>query len=364
MGSFHWLHFSDLHLTPEERFDTKYARSQLSDFLRTETSAGHLPCDYIFFTGDIAHKGNYDGVLDNIQKLLDSLGWDKYERVFWSVGNHDIPRDSKLRALIINHIRSNENETGLFEEFMDDSEIRDVLFLKGMKDYHQCHKKVLKREAFDIDSPAPHNQYLLPDLNLIVLNTCLTSCDNNDEHNLYIKESGLLSAFEDLNPINPTFVIGHHGIEYFKESEQRGIGHSFDSSNVDIYLCGHSHWFGHAVIPGPHREIHQITCGVGLDAKYSKFSFLYGYYNQNDRSVLIEPYSYEGNGSKNWHFDSNLHRKLDGNTTLQLTGDRTKSLPIQAPVRQKFDSESGGESTQKKQLEWSSGYFGFDDKQR
>ena len=62
LGDFHWLHFSDLHLTPEEKFDTIMARDELKKFLRDETTAGRLTCDYIFFTGDIANKGNYDGV--------------------------------------------------------------------------------------------------------------------------------------------------------------------------------------------------------------------------------------------------------------------------------------------------------------
>jgi len=37
MGSFSWLHFSDLHLTPKANFDTRYAREQLLTFLHNET---------------------------------------------------------------------------------------------------------------------------------------------------------------------------------------------------------------------------------------------------------------------------------------------------------------------------------------
>ena len=86
MSSFHWLHFSDLHLTldADENFNTQYARKQLLAFLNDETDAGRLPYDCIFMTGDLAHKCNYDGVSKHIQHLFTSLKWKwrDYDRAF------------------------------------------------------------------------------------------------------------------------------------------------------------------------------------------------------------------------------------------------------------------------------------------
>ena len=364
MGGFRWLHFSDLHLTPEADFDTHFARNQLIKFLSAGTVSGHLQWDYIFFTGDIANKGKYDGVKDFINKLFCSLNLRDTRRVFWSVGNHDISRESKLRSLIIENIRDVEKRSVQFESCMDDPEIREFLLDRGMNDYYERHKEILNKEAFINNPSSPHAKHVLPDLNLIVLNTCITSCDDNDEHKLHINECGLNTAFEGLNPNNPVFVIGHHGREYFKNIEQKKFGYFLNSSGVDLYLCGHSHTLGHACIDDAGRDIHQISCGGGIvDEDPTKFSFIHGSYNSTKHSVVIKPYSYEGNGNKEWHFDQHLHLRLDGVTELALTGNKDKTLAAKMSPTNGVDTIIRNELVHNTQVEWLSGFFRFDDRQ-
>lgn len=48
-----------------------------------------------------------------------------------------------------------------------------------------------------------------------MLNTCVTSLDDEDERNLCIMEARLYDVFRNIDDKKPTFVIGHHGIEFF-----------------------------------------------------------------------------------------------------------------------------------------------------
>jgi len=352
MGSFSWLHFSDLHLTPKTNFDTGYAREQLLDFLRNETVIGALPCDYIFITGDIAHQNNYDGVKDFATNLFHALNWspENYDKVFWAVGNHDISRNNPIRNLIIADTRNAQDREDLFDERMNSVDFQEILISKGMNDYHHWHKKLLGRDVYANNSISPHTPYRLLDLNLIVLNTCLTSCDDNDEHSLLINESGLKCAFEGFDHSNPTFVIGHHGKEFFTRETQDNVGHLFNSKNVDLYLCGHSHRLGYDIFPQAGRDLPQIVCGGGISDKYSKFSFMHGFYDKDKDEVTIKPYSYAEHGNRNWQFDGSLHLRLDGIKPLKLTGEKQKAPLIKQRVNIDNDSSS-------KQWEWSSGFF-------
>jgi predicted MPP superfamily phosphohydrolase len=225
--SFHWLHFSDLHLTSTEYFDTNAAKRRLLTFLKTEITAGRIKCDYLFLTGDIANTCKYDDVENFIVSLFKVLELDKddYKRAFWAVGNHDISRGSKLRNDSINTIRSSKDRSKEFEDSMRDNDTLQVLTKTGMDKYREYHQKLLNRPSADI-----HAKYSLPNLNLIVLNTCLTSCNDDDEMRLHIADQNFYSIFEKLDDSKPTFVIGHHALRFFTEKQQNRINSTFDGS--------------------------------------------------------------------------------------------------------------------------------------
>ena len=364
---FHWLHFSDLHLAPGAKFANRTARKELLKFLRNEIAHGRLPCDYVFITGDIAQRGNYDNAKEFITELLKTLNcsMDKKNRVFWAVGNHDISRDNELRKLIITEVlRSDKNHDfrervslsseELFEEWMEDPIFTELLLSKGMEKYFTWHRELLGKEPFSDDKHA-HVRYSLPNLNLIVLNTCLVSCDDHDEHQLHINKGELLDLFDDLDQRNPTFVIGHHGQEFFTKNTKDELGHLFDSNNVDLYLCGHSHRLGYDVFSQAGRDIYQLTCGGGEVDQYSKLSFIHGYYNGNIEKpeVIIRPYSYAEKGNCQWQFDGTLHRRLAGDYPLALTGKKKPSSEITDAV----NAKNAGIVKDSDEKDWSSSFF-------
>ena len=356
--SFNWLHFSDLHLKPdtEVSFDTSRARRRLLEFLRTKTTADELPWDYLFITGDIANRNDYSGSKDFIDKMLEALKWtnNNEPRVFWAVGNHDISQENTIRNTIINSIRDSDDGEGLFVTRMNRTDdCSKVLCIQGMNVYKRWHKVLMYREANSPKSTNPHVVYRLPNLNLIVLNTCLASCDSEDEHRLFICDSNLHDLFNNMNPNNPTFVIGHHGNEFFTRKTQETLGFVFDDENVDLYLCGHSHRVGHMHIPVAGRDIHQITCGGGLVDDYSKFSFMHGCYDSEKNEVIIVPYSYSEKGNKNWQRDDSLHRRLDGKTPLRLTGRKPSAKSSKHGGIEKSENKNPVEN-----LLWTFDYLG------
>ena len=246
-----------------------------------------------FITGDIANRCDYTGVGDYFDRLLSAIEkFESRENVFWAVGNHDIKRKGKIRESVIHNIRKSTDSAYEFEQAMLDGETRGVITQLGMSEYIDRHRALLGRAPAGDDFVNPHiRNTALRDLNLIILNTCLASCDDQDTFNLHIKEPGLFSAFNDLEQNKPTFVLGHHGYEFFARPSQEALSHILDSTGVDVYLCGHSHKLGYDIFNEAGRDIYQLTSG-GIREDGLKFAFMHGEYDEKSQTVLIKPYSF------------------------------------------------------------------------
>ena len=307
---FSFLLFSDLHNHKYMNFDLTQARSRLIDFLGKKD----FPCDYIFIAGDIANQCDYTGARDYIARLHGAVGKlpeDGKQRVFWAVGNHDIKRGRKLRERIIHGIR---NSTSLnphedFEQAMNDDDTREIITQKGMSEYLEAYRDVCGFEFPQNEIQDAHRFFDLEELNLFVLNTCLTSCDNDDSYKLLFLESRLESLFGKARPGIPTIVLGHHGREFLHPEEQ-GRLHGLFENRIDMYLCGHTHRAGYSSFEMYPHKIHQITCGGGMIDGYSKLVFMHGVHDRQAKHLTITPYSYAENGSQNWGEDFRLHTML------------------------------------------------------
>lgn len=332
MEGFKWLHFSDLHLSCDS-FDEKKAKAKLIEFIKQERKSNHLEYDYIFISGDVANKADYSGAEEFLEKLFVALGLENTEEglknVFWSVGNHDIHRDeSSTRYKLIQDIRCPDNPITLAKCIDEDSENsykhveeRALFIDAGMKLFKDKHRKFLKRD-YGGNRSEPHVFVPLPQLNLVILNTCLTSADSMDPHNLYIKSGELRGVFDKIKEEDnkkPVFVLGHHGRDFFEMSEMDELSDTFDDKGVDVYLCGHNHRLGFALFPDTERNIYQFTCGGG--DKFSKgavFSFMHGEFNGRDCSIHITPYSYKEFGNKEWGSDYQLNKRFRAYTHFPL----------------------------------------------
>ena len=310
----------------------------------------------------------------------------------WSMSKHEVRRGLAVRNRLIKKIRKSKNPSSEYIKTMSNNNNRKILTKNGMIDYITWYNKFCstdsrqkddytergffpddkaqntgkpsgaarfckmvsgigrrkkgrsngrefgretvppdqKKRLSDSNISDAHIFYPLEHLNLVVLNTCLTSCDGEDPEHLMISEQRLLDVFKSEHKIDkPFFVIGHHGKEFFHPEEQLALTKLFDARNVDFYLCGHSHQLGYAHFSDTGHNIHQITCGGGTWDNYSVFSFIYGEYDAATCTVRITPYSYSDKSAKKWSRDYKLHPHLseDNNTfVIDRLLDQTKDL--------------------------------------
>jgi len=348
MGDFQWLHFSDLHLSADENAHKAYARNMLISFLESKYNNDPDFCDYVFITGDIADRGQYERTEDFIHDLLKAIGMSESpDKVFWAVGNHDLNLECKERELIIENIRSAgdiEAQADRFFSAMANNYEKNTLTGTCMRTYRDMHNKLFNRSLPADDPFYPHVRVdTLDDLNLIMLNTCLTSLKNNDEGNLHIYEDGLHDVFKGLEKSKPTFVIGHHGMKFLAEPSQEFLRTLYDKNNVDIYLCGHSHELGFANFSNAGRHIHQYTSGSGcVLGGGTAISFMHGKYFSKTGDVSIAPYSYSATKME-WNRFDTLERIPGVEKPLKLTGvvisaaDNVPERTPPEPVNEKKD---------------------------
>ncbi|WP_346065733.1 metallophosphoesterase family protein, partial [Lacrimispora amygdalina] len=304
MEKFDWLHFSDLHFSIKDNFDTHFAKKKLIEFIKEND----IRCKYLFITGDIANRGKYDGCVDYLNLLIEALNMNSNKHnIFWAVGNHDISRENAIRNKIIDEIRTSKNCCNKFEETISTREKQQILVSIGMEDYLKHYGELLDTSIEDTIDYNTHRVIKLDDLNLIILNTCLTSCDNSDAHNLVLVDTKLSKLFDNLDKNKPTFVIAHHGKEFLHEQEVRRISNIMDGK-VSLYMCGHSHRLGYSRFDDAEKDIHQLTSGGGIIDGYAKFSFMGGKFINS--GFTVTPFSFSENGSQNWSADYNLHKRL------------------------------------------------------
>ncbi len=317
MGDFRWLHFSDLHLNPENTsFDTLQAWDELLKCVQ-EQDFGERSDLYVFITGDIFNKGKFeeeeDKKIERIRKLLEILDVQK-ERVFWAAGNHDMKRTTG--GELIHNLRKGKYD---FDELRNDYKEQDengytpcqLLTRQRMRYYQKYNQIFFERELTKEDLDRIHQTYLLDDLNLIVLNTAITSFDNQDAGHIFIRSAELYNAFANIDESKPVFVIGHHGMSFWNHKDKQYVESLFDNK-VDVFLCGHDHAPGISQFDNCKREIKQFTCGGGVFDGNCIFNFYYGSYSSSSRAIKIVPYVYKR--TNQWRQDfGEISREFDEN---------------------------------------------------
>ena len=258
MGNFKWLHLSDLHFRMCEGFDMSLILERLETVLKKETKDEKFK--YIFLTGDLANGFDYNMVESRIKKLLlESEILEDNGNIFWACGNHDISRQKKLRNRVITDIRDKSKENITFEGEISDDESREVL-LNAFKEYYKVRKSLFGMEK----SEYPHQVIHTEDAEIILLNTCLTSCDDEDEHKLYLCEPCLINLFNEIEQGKPVFALGHHSLKLDGHAIVSFIIGVFDEKNEEYSLIPYTYRFG-SMIWG---EDYNAIQGIEMDKKY------------------------------------------------------------------------------------------------
>lgn len=294
MGSFKWLHLSDLHFRMCEGFDMSLILERLETVLKEE--AKNEKFRYIFLTGDLADCCDYAMVEPRIKKIfLESEILENDGKIFWVCGNHDIPRGRKHRNREIADIRDKSKEDITFEsEFVDD-ESRELL-LNAFNEYYIARANLFGMGFID---EYPHQVIHTEDAEIVLLNTCLTSCDDEDEHKLYLCEPRLINLFNEIEQGKPVFVLGHHSLNYLADSDRRKLISLFCEKNVSVYLCGHAHQLG---VQPLYENTQEIVSGGFKTDGHAVISFIIGIFDEEQGEYSLIPYTYR-HGSMKWGED-------------------------------------------------------------
>lgn len=295
--SIRWGHFSDLHFK-FNNFKTNLLRDSLINSLKDEK----IKLDYIFITGDISHKNEYDqGTTEFIKTIADLTGC-KYKNIVICPGNHDAKRSSfrkrNIEAVIQRSIK-NEDDINFLEE--------EQLFLitNIFKSFNDICETVT-------DTKQPEELHYVrncSDINLYVLNTAVfagqtcpeeppTQEDLKKEDTcLYICEEQLyklkkMKSENNCNDNSLNIVIAHHGVECFTESEQKKLKEFMNLVDIDLYLCGHVHKNVLHELPETKNSIPQISCGGLFSDNYNEASFIIGDFDLDNKKVELTNYSY------------------------------------------------------------------------
>lgn len=309
MNNFKWLHLSDLHFRIYEGFDMTQILDRLKEVLKKETQNEKFR--YIFITGDLANCYDYSMVEQRVKELLiDSDILDNGGKLFWVCGNHDISRELKHRNRVVRAIRDKKEIKFEFEHEFADDESRDLI-LRAFKQYYVTREHISEMRKTD---EYPHQVIHDDEIEIVMLNTCLTSCDDDDEHNLHICEPGLIKLFNEIEPGKPVFVLGHHSLNYITDSDRAKILDLFIQKKISVYLCGHSHRIGVHPLSKNIQEV--VSGGFKIDG-HAIISFFIGSFYGNSGVYELVPYTYRP-ASLSWGEDYCSVQEMEKGTRYQI----------------------------------------------
>ena len=316
MNGFRWIQLSDLHLYGKS-FDAASVRRHLIDFFKER----QLECDYVFITGDIAHLGEYNNAVDFVKELLGAISIPNKANILWCVGNHDIKHGSIYRNRIIRDIRESDDTYASFETVINDEETRSILLETCMKNYIDAHKNILERSFSESEISKTCSYYDLGKCNVVLFNTCITSCDDQDDGQLILNIDQLQEALNKVkDKSKPLIAIGHHGFKCIYEDwdQERSLIKMFNDAGVDLYLCGHSNKTGYDCFNRSGYSVNQVVSGIGeTDNDSETFSVIVGEYNDDKKIVNITTYSHSEN-SKRSYVDAGSHFYVKETLSIEL----------------------------------------------
>lgn len=271
MAILKWLHLSDLHFS---------CASIDANDVREALKRQHLKekYDLIFLTGDFAYQAIFgESVEKFISEMIVMVGCKK-ENVFFVPGNHDYersePRTSALKTI------ANVQEIS--------KSVRQAMAI-GSDEYREFCERVLG-EGYGKTCLEPCIVKTLDyaPVDIILLNTCLTSYDDNDRNHLYICSKQLQEAFHELDISRMQIVIGHHGANWLVDNDHSTfIDWLIRYTSTKLYLCGHSHKLG-IIKDG---SAYQIVSGTLMEDHKADFGFVKG--TINTESYVIEGTCYK-----------------------------------------------------------------------
>ncbi|MGO4497595.1 metallophosphoesterase [Paenibacillus sp. 2RAB27] len=226
-----WAQLSDIHHL-YNNYETTVMRDNLIEYLHNIQDE----IDWLFITGDIAHRGGSYGpeTISFLDSLLESIDIGK-QHLFIVPGNHDLNRNPMVDRLA-SHILSAPNAKDEVNS-IDSGTFETILSIQ--EPFFRFYKEYMDEEY---PKNALHFVKRCPGFNVLHINTCLIAGSKGVEGKILIGLSKLYEATKHLpkdNTIN--IAIGHHTINCIHNDERESLLNRFSDSRIDLYMNGHVH---------------------------------------------------------------------------------------------------------------------------
>lgn len=234
---YRWIHISDIHFqTKNVSFNTKQLKDTLPNYIKGKF-AGNV--DGMFITGDYRYapdqERNAAKSVEFIKNCAAALGIDE-KYIYTAPGNHDLSRTTSRPYMVYGVRNKYIPEKGIIESAVVEVLQNDFAF------YQDVHREL--GDASEWKSDNPHCVIDVGPFALIILNTALTACGENDEGSLIIGSSFLDACVSRIEGNKPVVMMGHHGLDWLNEEERSVCVKYLENKGITFYLCGHAHEAG------------------------------------------------------------------------------------------------------------------------
>lgn len=303
MKKLRWLHISDLHFGLDNYFIGEMRR-KIEPYIEEHLLDENF--QYLFVTGDLKYsktcKDYPKECAEFINSLARNIGVQK-EKIFIVGGNHDIERVDARKDVC----------EGILSDYKKKSYGIDGSRYKVLKESQYKFTKYINNiVAYETNKMIKHNpHYVIQDeyINILFINSAITSCGDGERGNLLIGREFLQKQMKNLDINKPTIALAHHPFDWFDKEEAEQLESILKDYNVAIYLCGHQHVANAGSIKNVNqtKELYEIVCGTFVDEvlpfENSEMGFSVGEVNVEDGNGMIQAYIYQKkyNG---WHKDN------------------------------------------------------------
>lgn len=312
MGKIGWFHISDLHFGIEKQFtNVTRIRENLISYI-DEHKSTFPELKYLFISGDIISIKEIEKapledkftIINDAAAYVDlitsELGIEK-NNVFIVPGNHDTDRtkggSEPNKKAFVEKLTQRYSQT---EEITSD----DINTLGKSMHYYSAFISKLSEYNDKFNYCSKNHKFIrCDDIDVILLNTALTSCEKNGK--IIIGDNLIQELFDkrSTSEDKPLIILAHHRIDDLIIKDQTALKKFINEQSSEvIYLCGHYHF------ASADRSGDFVECICGTTQVIEKIGDVY---HKNDANVLIGTYNKQLEETKIYfyHYDSSTVNK-------------------------------------------------------
>lgn len=300
-----FLHVSDFHLRAARvaRYEQDRVLDGLVRFLERDRAG--FPLDLLFVTGDLAHSGKADElvqVVGLLRRLLATTGLPP-ERLFVVPGNHDV--DRSVGRWLLRTLGGDEQAIAFFEEPDGRTFHRHKLAayeasLRELLGHGRSLGLGVGADAVEIVEVAGAR------LAVASFNSSWFAQGDDDQGNLWLGEPNVRRALDHIADVEADFAISlmHHPFEYLHEVEQSVMEHWFERG-FDLVLRGHLHKDKTRSIASQRGGYLEVAAPAAYQGSQWPNGCFLGEIRAKARTVRLRPYAYTA-GPDPWVLDTKV----------------------------------------------------------